>query len=108
MFGILLFCSPTRLPIPRIDSSRTCVAPPCPQTAALSPFKTRNAQRPLIGILPNRQLDLEEVQFHGTERSHIGPIGPPQDQHVFIASQDGSQRATRHTRPCSRVALAQA
>src|SRR5918997_240256 len=40
---------------------------------------------PLIGILPHRQLDLERVQTHGTERGHLGPIGPTQDQQIAIA-----------------------
>src|ERR687898_667443 len=88
MFGILLFCTPTRLPIPRIDSPRTCVAPPCPQSAALSPFKTRNAQQPLIGILPNRQLDLEEVHFH---------VGKPEQLQTPILQQHIHGRVFRLT-----------
>jgi hypothetical protein len=44
-------------------------------------------RRPLIGILPHRQLDLERVQAHGTERGHFGPIGSTQDQQIVIAFQ---------------------
>ena len=40
---------------------------------------------PLIGVLPHRQLDLEQVQAHGTERGHTGAIGPAQDQQIVIA-----------------------
>ena len=44
-------------------------------------------RRPLIGILPHRQLDLEKVQAHGTECDHAGAIGPAQDQQIVIAFQ---------------------
>ena len=36
------------------------------------------AGQPLIGILPNRKLDLKGVQIYGTKTGHIGPIGPTQ------------------------------
>ena len=56
------------------------LAPPSPYgEEPASCYGQGYAGQPLIGILPNRQLDLKRVQAEGTKPSHIGPIGPTQD-----------------------------
>jgi hypothetical protein len=42
-------------------------------------LQAQHARQSLVGILPYRKLDFEEVHVYGTEGSHIGAIGPTQD-----------------------------
>ncbi len=67
-----------------------------------TPWHLEMPHGPLIGILPYGQLDLEQVQPHGTERGHIGAIGSTQDKQIVFAFKmvaEGQSESVMPTRP---------
>src|SRR5215213_3291313 len=42
---------------------------------------------PLIGVLPDRQLDLKEVYVYGPERGHERAVGSTQEQQIQVIFQ---------------------